>query len=181
MASPVVPPNADLVELQLRRTGPLVPDVTFPSIGNVVVRDWLRADLLGSGLSGATFSPAPVVCAVPFNWQAWGTGTATQPADPPEGDWANLLLRGNHDRALAARMEPLWWLRPKSWGQSLSRPENGRYSRHRVALLCGEGEAPDFFHARGTKYMFVSERTKAWLSEVTPDSVEFIPTLPWST
>ena len=57
--------------IQLERTAPFVPPISFPGIGDIVVTNAFRAELEASGLTGFTFAPIVKARIVESNWETW--------------------------------------------------------------------------------------------------------------
>lgn len=55
--------------LQLYRTGPFIPPITFPGIGDIIVADDLKKNLEKSGLIGFTFRKVIKKHIVHLEWQ----------------------------------------------------------------------------------------------------------------
>src|SRR5262250_3064070 len=69
--------------LALERTGPYIPPITLPGIGDVVLTSRARGDLESSGLSGFTFLPVEKTLIVELHWEEWRLD-AEEPAEFPE-------------------------------------------------------------------------------------------------
>jgi len=65
--------------MQLERTGPFIPPISLPGIGDIIVTDAFRAELESSGLSGFTFAPVMKARIVELNWEAWADEDGDQP------------------------------------------------------------------------------------------------------
>ena len=69
--------------LELERTGPFVPPITFPGIPAVVVSDPFRRQLEPSGLTGFTFRAVHKTRIVRLEWHSWDQ-QALEPLEFPE-------------------------------------------------------------------------------------------------
>src|SRR5439155_24383330 len=57
--------------IQLERTGPFVPPISFPGIGDVLVTDAVKKQLEASGLSGFSFRAVRLARIVRLDWHLW--------------------------------------------------------------------------------------------------------------
>jgi hypothetical protein len=57
--------------IQLEGTGPFVPPISLPGIGDIVVTDTFRRELESSGLTGFTFAPLIKARVVELRWEMW--------------------------------------------------------------------------------------------------------------
>ena len=63
--------------IRLERTGPFIPPITLPGIGDVVVTHKFRAAIERTGLAGLSFAPVIKTRIVEFRWELWDPGTVT--------------------------------------------------------------------------------------------------------
>lgn len=144
--------------LQLERTGPFVPPISFP--WTPVVTDSLKRQLEGTGLTGLNFQPVIKAHVVPLNWTEWDL-EAEDPAEyPAEGEPENYILAIPHSPELAEAMPELWELAAAPHAKS-GRESN---SWSTVVYIVGSTwDGTDFFKAEGLGYTFISQRAKDWL------------------
>ena len=102
--------------IQLERTGPFVPPMTFPGIGDIVVTDAFRAELEASDLTGFTFAPTIKTRIVELEWQTWDRTAPKPRLLPPGGEPESYLLANPHSRETSGRIGPLWEFVPASSG-----------------------------------------------------------------
>jgi len=159
--------------LQLERTGPFVPPISFPAPGHVVVTDDFRQRLEGSGLSGVSFRPVIKKRIVHLEWERWDRSTADPPVFPRSGEPEDYILERRHSRRLAKAIGDLWevCLEQKVLAE-LVRSNAAPWSTE-VHLLLASWDGTDFFRAKGVLYDYVSGRAKRWLEETTPEWVAF--------
>ena len=94
--------------IQLERTAPFVPPISFPGIGDIVVTDAFRRELEASDLTGFTFAPVLKARIVESTWETWDR-TAPEPAEyPPSGEPEDYILSRPHSRKLADEMGDVW-------------------------------------------------------------------------
>ena len=94
--------------MQLERTGPFIPPITLPGIGDVVVTDGFRAALERAGFAGLSFAPVIKARIVEYHWELWDR-TATSPVELPEsGEPEAYILARPHSPVVAEQFGPLW-------------------------------------------------------------------------
>src|SRR5215469_4892002 len=69
--------------LSLERTGPFIPPITLPGIGEIVLTSAARKSLESSGLTGFDFRPVRKVLTVELHWENWNLN-AEEPEQFPE-------------------------------------------------------------------------------------------------
>jgi len=132
--------------LNLERTGPYIPPITFPGIGNVVVSAAGRKLLEESGLRGFGFRPVRKARIVELRWQDWDL-TAHEPRMVPKsGEPEDYILELPPDGRAAEEMGDVWEL-----------------------LANGA----DFVRTGELSRILVTERAKAWLEEHLGGYVRF--------
>jgi hypothetical protein len=159
--------------IQLERTGPFVPPISFPVVA--VVTDVIRMELERQGLTGITFQDVRLARIVRLDWEKWDR-TADLPQYPVDGEPESLIVNRPHDEELAARMGPLWELVPAKWGTASTTRVSRKPLKYR-ALLTPERDVPmpDVFRAAGTglAFTFVSPRAREWFAQRLGEWVQF--------
>ena len=157
--------------LQLERTGPFVPPVTFPGIGVMVLTDEFRRRLDGAGLGKFTFRPVHKTRIVLLNWHLWDPTTDEPPEYPDSGEPEDYVLDGVHDPATAQAIGPRWEveLRP---GIGVRRETDASGIATAILVLAATWTGADLFKAAGVVYIYASERAQEWLLRETPQWIE---------
>ncbi len=144
--------------LQLERTGPFVPPITFPDTADIVVTSAFREKLEGSGLSGLSFHAVHKKRVVYLRWELWDRRQV--PARyPAGGEPENYVLGRRHRPRTAAEMPELFELRPAATREN---PRELARRKHDFSRLALPG-CPNV----------VSRRAMNWLSEHAHDWVSF--------
>jgi hypothetical protein len=157
--------------LQLERTGPYVPPISFPGF-EVVVTDGCRRQLDASGLTGFAFKPAHKVRIVDLPWLTWDL-TADEPQEYPDsGEPEDYLLEREHSRELADAIGPLWQMVLSEAAETEREQADFRWD-DRVYLKTHTWTGADIFRARGVGYVFVSDAAQDWLSQHFSEHVSF--------
>lgn len=92
----------------LERTGPYVPDVTRPGLGDVIVTDLVRRQMLAADLSGCSFHPVDKARIVRLEWDSWDRDAELPPMLPESGEPEDFILSRSHDPELARNIGALW-------------------------------------------------------------------------
>lgn len=159
--------------LQLERTGPFVPPISFPGISEIVATDTMKAKLETSGLTGFTFQPVIKRHIVHLEWETWNKEAPEPPLYPDTGEPEDYILLQPHSPSLAEEMEPLCEvvLQPTA---SVERVSVGpRPWDVEIHVLLSSWDGSDFFRANGVGYNYLSEKAKLWLEEEVHDWVKF--------
>jgi hypothetical protein len=97
--------------LQLERTGPFLPPVTFPGVSDVVVTDMIKAKL-SAVIATLLFRPVLKAHIVQSNWHEWDETTEEPARYPASGEPEDYVLMEPHDPLLADNLGNLWELVP---------------------------------------------------------------------
>jgi hypothetical protein len=159
--------------LELERTGPLVPPITFPGISVVVVTSDFRSRLEQSGLGGFTFRPVHKTRIVHLDWHQWDQNAPEPPVFPDSGEPEDYVLQSLHDPAVAEAIGPLWEVVLRS-GVTVQR-ERTLPSDHDTSLyvLAATWTGADLFLADGVGYIYAADRAQEWLLSAVPQWVRF--------
>jgi hypothetical protein len=94
--------------LQLERTGPFIPPITFPGVGDVLVTDEFRNQLAESQLGAFEFRPVVKARIVNYQWEKWNR-SAEEPVEYPEsGEPENYILSRPHSPRIADAIGNVW-------------------------------------------------------------------------
>ena len=85
--------------IQLERTGPYIPPVTFPGVSDIVVTDAVKREL-EIRLPALHFLPLIKKHIVRLDWQNWDP-TARPAAPPITGEPEDYILKNPHDERAA--------------------------------------------------------------------------------
>lgn len=160
--------------IQLERTGPYVPPITFPGSGDVIVTLALRAAVEASGLSGFAFREVILARIVRLDWHLWDL-TADEPRELPEGgEPEGYVLDHPHDPHLAEQIGPLWEVDLGIGAEAVIETPDPRVSwKYNVHLVSGSITGLDIFRASQTGRSFVSERCREFLERNAAQCVKF--------
>jgi hypothetical protein len=159
--------------IQLERTAPFVPPISFPGIGDIVVTTAFRVELEASGLAGFTFAPVIKARIVESQWETWDRSAPKPAAYPLGGEPENYILGRPHEPALADRIGALWELVP-GIGGTVDRRRTGEGPLD-VDILLKPSEPSDVFRAEGVRYNYVSQRAMDWLVARAGEWIQGVP------
>jgi len=156
--------------IQLERTGPFVPPIAFPSLGEVIVTGAFRSVLESSRLSGLNFGPVAVATAVRLHWETWNRAERLPPVLPPSEEPQDYVQPELHDPDCAREIGTLWEIEAPIWGVGSRTTVGFRKYTHNVDI---RPSGPDFFRVEGLRFTLVSERAREWLAAEAGESVSF--------
>jgi hypothetical protein len=156
--------------VQLERTGPYIPPISFPGFA-IVVTDECRKQFEASRLNGVAFRPVHLARIVDLPWHTWDRA-AEEPAEYPDsGEPEDYVLERNHAPQLAEAMNPLWELAIAEAADVEREPAD--QWNDRIYLKTATWTGVDIFGARGVGYFYVSDDAQAWLTRTLPEHVAF--------
>jgi hypothetical protein len=160
--------------LQLERTGPFIPAISFPGDGDIVITDVFKNLLEGSGLTGFSFKPVIKARIVRLRWQEWDRDLDDPPHWPREGEPENYILDRKHSPETADEMGEIWELCVESAAHITFEPTD-RPLEHDVFVDLGAWDGRDWFRGQGPGYNLVTEKAKDWLEGNAREWVKFEP------
>ena len=166
-------------ELQLERTGPFAPEISFPF--PMILRDSARKKLESSHLCGYEFRRVRKARVVRLDWESWDSSAALKPNG---GEPVNYILSNQHDASLAAAMGDFWELFSTdkthvdvAGGDKVSTlAELERFSlalKQRLAEHLHRPSESDFYRPHEHEPLYVSERARDWFEREFPGAIQF--------
>jgi hypothetical protein len=159
--------------IQLERTGPFVPPISFPGIGDVIVTDALKKELEASGLSGFSFRAVRLARIVKLDWQLWDMKAKAPKEYPSEGEPEGYILDRKHSPELAGKMAPLWEMVLQPGGREVRVQKGAHTWEVDIFIESGSLKGLDLFRADSTSYNYISEKAKDWLEKHAREYVSF--------
>lgn len=167
--------------IQLERTGPFMPPVTFPRDPALVVTDAFRKRLAKSGLAKPEFVKVIKARIVDLQWQRWDLKAEDPPAVPETGEPEDYILGRPHSQKLAEEMGDVWEVVLRDGAIVDTEIERGPADydvRVHVETWNGDdlfwGRLPNA-RPRSNRWVVVTERGKQWLEENAGEWVRFKP------
>jgi hypothetical protein len=159
-------------QLLLERTGPYIPPITLPGIGELVLTSPAKALLESSGLSGFNFRPVDKVLTVELHWESWDL-TSDQPAHFPDSGEPEDYIYGQPDSPTAsAALGELWEVFVPNTAAIL-RPRAIVSSFRELRLDLTTWRGTDLFRSDGYGSILFTERARDWFSNEWADYVDF--------
>jgi len=158
--------------LSLERTGPYMPPITFPGLGDVVLTSAAKALLESPGLSGFTFQPVNKARIVGLPWQEWDLTTDEPPEFPESGEPEGYILEHQHDPRVAMEMGDVWELVVPVTAV-IGRPRQVVDSFRELFVELNSWNGADVFRGKGYGCILVAERAKHWLEGHFSGYIEF--------
>lgn len=153
--------------LALERTGPYVPPITFPGIGDIVLTSGAKELLGSSGLTGFVFQPVAKVLTVELHWENWNLSAAEPAYYPDFGEPEDYILGQPNSPSASTALGDLW---------ELVIPDTARILRNspqhlRLDLTTWNGS--DVFRGDGYAVALFTERAQRWFLEHWASYVDF--------
>jgi hypothetical protein len=158
--------------LALERSGPYIPPITLPGIGDIVLTSEAQKLLYRSVLSGFSFLPVEKMLVVELPWETWNLD-AVQPAEFPEsGQPEDYILGKRHSPNASRELGELWEIVVPSTATIL-RPRSvvSSYQELRIDLNTWNGS--DLFRGEGYGSILFSENARDWFSKHWGRYVQF--------
>ena len=170
MAAPEDLKNGPLL---LYRTGPYIPPISFPGIGDVIVTEEFKQKLEKSDLTGFSFRPVIKKKIVDLHWHTWDKTTDDPPEFPGTGEPEDYINERAHSPALAEKLGELWeMVIAPSASVKKNQPENW-LSNMEIYLIADTWNGDDIFRAHDVLYLYLSKKAKEWLKENAEEYVTF--------
>lgn len=160
-------------QLQLERTGPYLPPITFPRRGEVIITEALRHQI-ESGVGGALAVRAVIKARiVAVDWEHWPRDRL--PDDlPPSREPEDLILQHPHDPVLSAAMGALWELDPSTVGEGEYKKVGRKPAVFHVTASV-PASCPPLFRVTGVPVVLVREDTAELLRDLVGEQLRLDP------
>ena len=157
--------------LRLERTGPFIPPITFPGIGDIVVTSRFRNLLETSGLKGVRFEPVTKNLIVQSDWHTWDQD-ADEPAGYPVDGEPERYIHGRDHSSEASRLIGDLWEVVLTRSARVLRTK-GICTKADIQLITESWQGHDLFKAHDVEYLYATEQAKNWLEQYASDCVRF--------
>ena len=159
--------------LQIQRTGPFVPPISFPGLREIVVTEDFRAQLEASGLTGFSFRPVVKQHIVDLDWQNWDKNADDPKVYPRSGEPEDYILERKHSPKTANKMPVLWEL---AVGQSAHVLREKDKTAPTGVVLYFQSETwkgDNLVRVPEVLYTFADLKAKEWLDGTVAEYVRF--------
>jgi hypothetical protein len=158
--------------LSLERTGPYMPPITFPGIGDVVLTSPGRKLLETSGLSGFSFQPVNKTRIVDLPWQQWDLTKDEPPQYPTSGEPEDYILERPADSRVAKQMGEIWEMVVPVTAR-IGRPRPNVESFRELFVELDSWNGADIFRGDGYGSPLVTHAAKVWFEQHFGEYMEF--------
>ncbi|MCA9074313.1 MAG: hypothetical protein KDA93_04720 [Planctomycetaceae bacterium] len=158
--------------IQLERTGPFVPPITFPGIGDIIVTNDVKQEMVKAGFRGIRFRPVEKARIVEVRWEEWDLTAPEPPYYPEGGEPEGFILNKPHSAELAAVVGDLWEV-VLSDSAEMVRHEKPESLDVKFTYVEGSWNGSDLFSVPQNGYKYASARAKAWLEKNAGEWVSF--------
>jgi len=149
--------------LALERTGPYIPPVTLPGIGDIILTTEARRLLESSGLTGFAFRPVEKKPVVEVHWENWDLNDEKPPEYPDSGEPEDYILGKEHSETAADALGDLWEVLVENTARILRlTPIVSSYTDLRLELSSWNGA--DLIRGSGYGSMLFTERAQEWFT-----------------
>lgn len=149
--------------LSLERTGPYMPPITFPGIGDVVLNAACRKLLEQSDLTGFDFRPVHKARIVELAWEKWNLSANRPPVYPDSGEPEDYILEARPSSAAERGLGDVWELVVAPTAQM---DREGKLDR-------STWNGDDLFRGGTYGSVLVTGRAKAWFESNLPAFTRF--------
>jgi hypothetical protein len=159
--------------LALERTGPYIPPITLPGIGDIVLTAEARARLEASGLTGFSFEPVEKALIVELHWEDWDRDAEEPPEFPETGEPEDYILGRPHSPVAAMSIGDLWEVVVRPTVTVLRSKSNVTFDDDlRIDVSAWNGD--DLIRSEGYGSILFSERARNWFTEEWGTYVQFV-------
>ena len=150
--------------LSLERTGPYIPPITLPGIGDIVLTSEARERLEGSGLSGFSFVPVEKTLIVELHWEAWNLDADEPHEFPDSGEPEDYVPGKPHNSTAAEALGELWEVAIPNTATIL-RSQSVVSSSEQLNLDLSSWNGADLIRSKGYGCALFSQRARDWFTE----------------
>lgn len=158
--------------IQLERTGPFVPPISFPGPGHIIVTNEMKQQMEQAGFRGITFRPVEKTHIVNVPWHEWDL-TADAPKYYPEGsEPEGFILNEPHSAELAESLGLIWEV-VLTDSAEVVRQTDPTTQETVFRYVAGSWNGSDLFSVSENYYKYISPRAKSWFEQHAGKWVSF--------
>ena len=160
--------------LALERTGPYIPPITLPGIGDIILTTEARRLLESSGLTGFAFRPVEKKLIVELHWENWDLNDEQPPEYPESGEPEDYILGKQNNKTASDALGDLWEISVANIATILRPTEIVRSFRElRIDLRSWNGA--DLIRGSGYGSMLFTDRAQEWFTGRWGEYIQFEP------
>jgi hypothetical protein len=164
----------DSGNLQLERTGPYIPPITFPGLFEFVLTSEARALLEASGLSGFSFQPVEKNLIVELHWEDWDLEAPEPKWFPETGEPEDYILGQPHSQEAAKALGDLWEVVFSKTAKVIKPNKPYTHDLYKEFLIdSNTWDGADIFGSGDVGYVFFTERAQNWFFGQFGEYVDF--------
>jgi hypothetical protein len=156
--------------LSIERSGPYMPPITFPGIGDVVLNAGVRKLLERCGLTGFEFRPVKAHV-VDLRWEELDLTAGEPPEYPESGEPKDCILQAPHDSLVAEQLGDVW--NRCSCYRCDCRPRPIVDSFHELYIELNTWNGTDLSRGNGYSGFLCTGRARLWFEENLGQYVSF--------
>ena len=160
--------------LALERTGPYIPPITLPGIGDIILTTEARRLLESSGLTGFTFRPVEKKLIVEVRWENWDLNQEQPPEYPESGEPEDYVLEKRHSKTAADALGDLWEV-SVALTATILRPTEVVNSYKELRLDLSSWNGADLIRGSGYGSVLFTDRAEEWFTGRWGEYVQFDP------
>ena len=149
-------------ELQLERTGPFVPPITFPGVGDVLVTAEMKQAMEFAGFRGLKFRSVCKKRIVAVPWRQWDRRADAPQLLPEDGEPEAYILAGRHDPRIAEAIGEIWEVVRPIEDELVCNQVGTRSEDAGLRDLKHPWNGADLFRVSYNGYDYVSARARRW-------------------
>jgi hypothetical protein len=150
--------------IQLERTGPFVPPITFQGSGHILVTDEMKHQMEQAGFRGITFRPVEKAHIANVEWHEWDLDAEEPEYYPEGGEPEGYILNEPHSAKLAASIGTIWEVVLSDSAQ-VTRHTDPTSHETTFSYVEGSWNGNDLFSVAENYYKYTSARAKAWFEQ----------------
>lgn len=155
---------------QLERTGPYIPEITFPGIGIIVIRDDIKFKIQNKNLNGLILKEVKKKKIVDLDWTNWDHNLPEPLVYPQLNSPEGYILDRKNSRVISKKMGNVWELQAKTYGICEIVDPTSR----KVSVDFNTWDGSDIFMGNKTRRIYVSLRAFNWLRDIAPNCVRAV-------
>jgi hypothetical protein len=158
--------------MQLERTGPYIPPVSFPGLGEIVLTSNAKSLLESSGLTGYALRPVDKKLIVELHWEKWDLNAPEPASYPDTGEPEGYVLGQPHSSEAAEQLGDVWEVVVPQTVRVL-RPRPIVASSKELTIDSATWNGSDIFASSDVLHKFFTQRAKNWFLENFGEFADF--------
>lgn len=158
--------------LALERTGPYIPPITLPGIGDIILTTEAKRLLESSGLTGFAFRPVEKKLIVELHWENWDLNEEQPPEYPDSGEPEDYILGKKHSKTASDALGDLWEV-SLAFTATILRPTEVVRSYRDLRFDLSSWNGADLIRGSGYGSMLFTDRAQEWFTGRWGEYIQF--------